>query len=103
MDKTTFIIVKKFVRKLKNKYPDAEIYLFGSRARGDNFKTSDFDFLIISEKFTEKPWKRMSAVLKIWNEKYDIEVICFTFSEVKKLKDKFGVLRQALKEGIKVS
>ena len=36
------------IRKLAgNKYPKAEVYLFGSRARGDSGKISDWDLLIL--------------------------------------------------------
>jgi len=37
-------LVKKAVRKIE---PDAEIYLYGSRSRGDHKSDSDWDFLIL--------------------------------------------------------
>lgn len=44
--------VKKEVRSID---PKASVILFGSRARGDNNKLSDWDFLIlVSEKADEK-------------------------------------------------
>lgn len=42
---------KQILLKIKNSIrcedPDAEIFLFGSRARGDSKKTSDWDILIL--------------------------------------------------------
>ena len=36
-----------FISKLIQKYPNSTIVLFGSRARGDNRPSSDFDVLVI--------------------------------------------------------
>jgi predicted nucleotidyltransferase len=45
---------QEFLTRIKSgineKDPGAEIYLFGSRARGDNRKDSDWDILVISSK-----------------------------------------------------
>jgi uncharacterized protein len=53
MDTTTFLNkIKETVRYFDN---DAEIMLFGSRARGDFKNTSDWDFLILlNKKVNEK-------------------------------------------------
>ena len=40
-------IVNEIVRMANSKYPDSEIYLYGSRARGDSKKFSDWDLLIL--------------------------------------------------------
>jgi predicted nucleotidyltransferase len=47
--------VKKAVLTLD---PEAEVVLFGSRARGDSHEESDWDFLIISNKLAQKEEKR---------------------------------------------
>ncbi len=38
--------------------PNAEVILFGSRARGDYRKDSDWDFLILTDLQTNEPFKR---------------------------------------------
>ncbi|WP_291999581.1 nucleotidyltransferase domain-containing protein [Caldivirga sp.] len=38
---------RNFISRLIKKYPDSTIVLFGSRARGDNRPSSDFDVLVI--------------------------------------------------------
>lgn len=40
-------IVNQIVRIANLKYPDSEIYLYGSQARGDSKKYSDWDLLIL--------------------------------------------------------
>ena len=47
-------LLKRIKSGIQEKDPKAEIYLFGSRARGDNRTDSDWDLLIISprEKIT---------------------------------------------------
>ncbi|MBC7568488.1 MAG: nucleotidyltransferase domain-containing protein [Spirosoma sp.] len=37
--------------------PQAEVWLFGSRARGDAREDSDWDFLILTEKPVDRPLK----------------------------------------------
>ncbi|MDP2336087.1 MAG: nucleotidyltransferase domain-containing protein [Bacteroidota bacterium] len=41
-------ILKRIRNGISNQDPKAEIYLYGSRARGDNRKDSDWDILVIS-------------------------------------------------------
>ncbi len=103
MDRTTTLILKKFAKKLKEKYPDAKIYLFGSRARGDNFITSDFDILIVSDKFKNIKFNlRLREIYKYWDEDYILEPICYTFSEFEERKNKVGIVKQTLKEGVEL-
>jgi uncharacterized protein len=40
-------ILKRITELAFLKYPDSEIYLYGSRARGDSKKLSDWDLLIL--------------------------------------------------------
>lgn len=102
MDKETARIAKKFAQKIKKAY-QAKVILFGSRARGDNFKKSDFDFIIISKKFKGIPFiERLPKIYDYWNEKFDIEHLCYTPEEFERKKKEYGIVRQAVKEGIKL-
>ncbi len=40
-------IIDKIISTANKNYPDSEIYLYGSRARGDSKKLSDWDILIL--------------------------------------------------------
>ena len=49
---------EKFVEKLKKEYANKiSIILFGSRGRGDNMESSDFDVLIILENKTNRDYQ----------------------------------------------
>ena len=45
--KTDEKILKKIIAAINKTAPDSEIYLYGSRARGDHNKISDWDLLIL--------------------------------------------------------
>ena len=62
---TTTLLVKQAVTALD---PDAEIILYGSRARGTNSVNSDWDFLIITGTCAHRELKR-----KIRRSIYEIE------------------------------
>jgi len=48
-------IIKSVVEIIKKHIPDARVILFGSRAKGENRPTSDFDFAIdLKEKISPK-------------------------------------------------
>ena len=67
MDKEVFLNeVKERIISLDN---DAEIMLFGSRARGDFKSTSDWDFLILLQKKATEDFKEI-----IRNNLFDLEL-----------------------------
>ncbi|MCD6092921.1 MAG: nucleotidyltransferase domain-containing protein [Candidatus Aenigmarchaeota archaeon] len=103
MDRETIKIVKKFANEIKKKYDIKKIILFGSRARGDNFITSDYDSVIVSKDFEGVHFlKRMSDIYRYWNNKNDIEPLCYTPKEFIKKGEEIGIVRQAIKEGIEI-
>lgn len=63
-------IIHKILELSKNKYPDAEIYLYGSQARGDAKPLSDWDLLVLlnSENIP------FSLETEIMDEFYNIEL-----------------------------
>lgn len=64
------IIIRKIQELTSNKYPDAEVYLYGSQARGDAKQISDWDLLILLNT------KNVPFTLetKIMDEFYEIEL-----------------------------
>ena len=100
MDKETIKITKKFASKIRKKFDVKKIVLFGSRASGENFIESDFDFIIVSNDFYGTGFmERMSDVLKFWGEKFDVDALCYTLEEFER-KKKFGIVKNALKGGV---
>jgi len=67
---TRDVIISKILELSRKKYPDAEIYLYGSRARGDAKPLSDWDILILLN------LKKIPFALetKIMDEFYEIEL-----------------------------
>ena len=67
-DKTKHIsrLIRQYVSELE---PSAEVILYGSRARGDESKDSDWDILILTDHDTGIEKER-----KIRNRLYDLEI-----------------------------
>ncbi len=100
--KTLFRKIKQVVHSFD---PLARIILFGSRARGDYRKDSDWDFMILTEK--QFDWKWSDSII---NKLYDVELetnqaIFATIENVEKW-DKNKVteplFRNIVKEGVEV-
>ncbi|MBI4441997.1 MAG: nucleotidyltransferase domain-containing protein [Acidobacteria bacterium] len=103
MDKATAKIAARFAARIKKAYSPEKIILFGSRARGDNFTTSDFDFIVVSEKFRETPFlERPSELYDFWDEAVDIEAICYTPQEFARKIKQHGIVRVAVREGVEL-
>jgi len=65
-------IARKFARMVRKEIPDAKVILFGSRARGDNLRDSDYDFIIVSDYFEGIHFdKRMPIIYRMWDFEYD--------------------------------
>lgn len=104
MDRETVTIVRRFVKKLMDNYNVKKVILFGSRARGDHLKMSDFDFIIVSPGFEGvHVLKRMSSIYEYWDEHYDIEPLCYTPEEFEEKKKEIGIVSEAVKEGVEIT
>ncbi len=80
-----------------------QLILFGSRARGDNLITSDYDFVLISKGFSGRPFiRRSSPLYSLWHSRCDLEVLCYTPGEWRRLKDKRGILLNAQTDGVRL-
>ena len=90
--------VKDFVARVKEKFVPAKVIIFGSRANGTAWKRSDYDFIIISERFEGMHWlDRISAVIALWDVYKDIDVLPYTPSEFEfKIKNS-SIVRSAMK------
>ncbi len=63
-------ILSKIRQVVYSSYPDAEIILYGSRARGDSKKLSDWDLLIL----LNFPEITFNIETKLIDDLYDIEI-----------------------------
>ncbi len=100
MDKKTYKEVKRFVCKLKRELDPEKIILFGSKAKGDDWVRSDYDFIIVSSKFKGMHWlTRISKIISLWDPQEDIDILPYTPHEFEDKKENSSVVRSALKNG----
>ena len=85
--------------------PDARVLLFGSYARGDNNKDSDYDLMVITPHlFTQKEKMRASssihkAIIKMIHA--PVDVLMYSEAEILEKKELPGhIVRSALKDAI---
>ncbi|MFO8016825.1 MAG: nucleotidyltransferase domain-containing protein [Candidatus Woesearchaeota archaeon] len=103
MDKKEDERVNDFIAKVKKKYSPELILLFGSRAGGEVWKHSDYDFIIVSSKFRGMHWlDRISEIVGMWEPMIDIDVLPYTPEEFEEKKRNSSVVRKALREGRKI-
>lgn len=97
--------VNDFLRRVKKKYKIEKAILFGSRARGDYFKESDYDLILVSSQFEGVFFtKRISKMYSFWKHyPLEIEPLCYTPEEFEKKKKQIGIVQQAVKEGIEIT
>ncbi len=100
--------IKRIASVLRRYIPDAKIILFGSRARGDELKSSDIDLIVVSRIFEGMHFTdRASYVLRIlWNNnvlpRVGVDVLCYTPNELEKKKNEISIVREALRYGIEL-
>jgi predicted nucleotidyltransferase len=100
MDTITNQRIKLELKKLKKKYKNTKIILFGSRAKNTHLHRSDVDIIAISPDFETIPFrKRPDYYLDNWKLPLDLEVLCYTPDEFDRKKQEIGLVSQAVKEG----
>lgn len=91
-----------FLKRVKRKYSIQKAVFFGSRARGDYFKKSDYDIILVSTDFEGVHFtKRTSLMYDFWKHyPLEIEAFCYTPKEFEIKSREHGMVRSALREGI---
>lgn len=95
--------IKGFLRKVEERFKPEEVILFGSRARDDYLKESDFDIIVVSSSFKGVHFlDRLAMLFELWDYDYDLDILAYTPEEYEEKKGKIGVVNEALKEGIEL-
>ncbi len=84
--------------------PNAKIVLFGSRARGDEAKESDWDFLILTSKKADEKLKQSFRDKIFYTEletEQPISTIIYSYSQWEKLKIT-GFYQNVSQDGIEI-
>ena len=103
MDKKGIKPLIPFIRKIEEDFSPARIILFGSRARGDCHKDSDYDLIIVADSFKKMNFHdRAASIYHIKRIPVSVDVICYTPEEFAIQSKQLGIVNQALKEGIDV-
>jgi hypothetical protein len=81
------------------------VFLFGSRARGEELEGSDYDFLVVSEKFERVPFIKRAALVRktIRGSRISVDVLCYTPGEFRRKKAELCVVREAVRTGIRIA
>jgi predicted nucleotidyltransferase len=92
-----------FAKLMRDRY-GAELYLFGSRARGMGARDSDYDFAAVSPAFAkERDLYRALDRHRIWTEAggygIGLDLHCYTPEEFARELDSLGYLGEASRRG----
>src|SRR3989338_4758317 len=92
-----------FARMISKDYPIHKLILFGSQATGKTHKDSDVDIMIVSKKFEGvRRLDRAPDLYMRWTLNYPVDILCYTPGEFSRKKKFWGVVQQAVKEGIEI-
>ena len=96
--------IKRFIEKVRKKYHLETAIFFGSRARGDYFKASDYDIILVSSDFEGVFFSQRSAQMYDFWDYYPLEIepLCYTPEEFEIKKKQIGIVKQAVEEGIEI-
>lgn len=88
---------------LSQRYRLQQFLLFGSRARNEELLTSDADLLVVSEDFSGTKFRhRPEKILEFWSDVVDLEVLCYTPDEFEEMKNRIGIVRQAVADAVDI-
>jgi predicted nucleotidyltransferase len=77
--------------------------MFGSRARGDHLKGSDYDILVIAEAFQDtNPVRRREALYQHWDGDEHADIIAYTPAEFDERSSKITVAREAKQDMVEI-
>ncbi|MDZ4277892.1 MAG: nucleotidyltransferase domain-containing protein [Dehalococcoidia bacterium] len=95
--------VREFAAALKRDFGAERVILFGSRARGDWLKESDYDFVVVSPQFEGIPFvSRAVPLYEHWHEWPAVELLCYTPEEFERKRRQISIVREAVREGIEL-
>jgi len=91
----------RFAAEVKRRYRPALFLLFGSRARGQALRESDYDLLIVSSRFEGVPLTdRMTDIYKMWSLREGLDCLCLTPEEFDRASVMISIVQLAFREGI---
>ena len=90
--------VERIVRHFRG---DVTIILFGSRAKGDFNRASDYDLIVISKKLNGDPLRKTKVLYQLNEEFLNVDILAYTPSEfIKALENLSPSALDAMENGI---
>jgi len=97
-------IVAEFVKRVREKFGAEMILWFGSRAKGEALRTSDYDFLVVSKVFKGVFFPQRTSM--VYREVLDLpasfDILCYTPEEFYRKKNELCLVKEAVREGMTV-
>ena len=95
-------ILEEIPTLIRERYVDAEIFLFGSYARGDWLRDSDIDLIVVSEGFEGVPWpERVGAIRNLLPSDVGFDILAYTPREFEEAKER-SLIRDASRYWIRL-
>ena len=93
----------RFGRKVSRRFAIERMILFGSRASGRPRPDSDVDLIIVGRRFHRKnPVDRAAPLYLLRDLGLPVDFLCYTPEEFEELSKRPSIVREALREGIRV-
>ncbi len=73
-------VLQEFAQQLRLRFPNAELWAFGSRARGDDVRESDLDVCVVVDQLDEEQDREISGIAWEVGFAKDIVISTVTFS-----------------------
>ena len=99
-------LIREFVRRslprIVKRYAPRQVWLFGSRVRGDWMEYSDLDVVVVSDAFRGIPWPDRGGPLLVECDVRRADVLCYTPEEFKRKRREWGIVEAAVEEGFEL-
>lgn len=98
------LFMESYLPRIRKLFSPQQVWLFGSRVRGDALEESDLDVIVVAASFEGVAWpERWSQILKRADVKHAIEFLCYTPKEFKRKRKQLGIVEAAVEEGVRVA
>ena len=95
-----------FAERLREKIGARQVLIFGSRARGQTSRDSDYDLIVVSPRFaTIEPLRRAIGLRQLWYEvggEGPMDLICLTPEEFAAAQRRITLVAAVLPEAIEL-
>ncbi|AEM39094.1 DNA polymerase beta domain protein region [Pyrolobus fumarii 1A] len=90
-------MLAEIVERVRAVLGEAQVYLFGSYARGDWLEDSDIDLIIVSPRFRGlDPGKRYAMIRELLPGDVSLEILLYTPEEFERAKKRSVVVQDAM-------